>query len=157
MDGTVVNIYYYHGLQMGFCAWMVLAPLMLVAVALVGTRQYDWYNGYIARVFDSAWYWRVAIVVTIVMELLLVIESSGDAIIQMLDARMLAAGYPESYLWQSVAGMPLVALLPASAYGIIFYLTGRIAGLAKAGWLYEEKKRWEYRRCQRRERQEAMR
>lgn len=152
-EGAVVSYYYYYGTEITFNYWMVVAPVGLALVILLGLKQYDWWQGNIVRVFENIWYERFAVVVSIVILIMLMVES-GDGIIQYLDNRMAASGYSAAYAWQSVLAMPFVAMIPASIYGAMLYFVGRLAGLAKAGWLYEEKRKW---RCKRWEQRKQAR
>ena len=140
-----MSYYYYYGTEITFNCWMVVAPVGLILVILLGLRQYDWWQGNIAKVFGNAWYERFAVAMSIIIMLMLMVES-GDGIIQYLDNQMAAGGYSAAYAWQSVFEMPFVAMMLAAIYGAVLYLVGRLAGLVKAGWLYEEKRRWRSKR-----------
>ena len=141
---------YYHGLEVGFNFWMVFVGVMIGVMIVMGLKQYRRSRRQAVQVFDDRLFALVAVVAAIVLAIWLIVES-GDGIIQWLDNGISA----DAYAWQSVIGMPFMAVCAASIFAVVLYAIGWTVGLAKLGHLHKELEGWQYEQTQKEARRMA--
>lgn len=128
--GEFMNAYY-HEFAVGFNFWMVFFIVVVILMAVLGTKQYRRLRRQVVEQFSKKKLMVVAAVLALIFGCMLVVESR-DGIVQHLDNGLAANESPLI----SVLGAPLVVAFAVLIAWSVFYLTGLVAGLAKAGWLY---------------------
>ena len=134
---------YYHAFTIGFSGWMLVVPLAALVMALIGIFQYRMVggvkNGKIRKVYNDIPYKYIDIFLTIIFGVLFVVGSWRGAM-QYIDNQL---GPNDSPVWTLII-LPFVVVIGIAVFAFVMYYIGRIAALAKLGYLMERKRSAKY-------------
>ena len=109
---------YYHSFTIGFNFWMLYAPLSMLIMFWLGSKQYRRENGKIRKVYGDRLIKIISVVFAISFAAMLMSESALG-IIQVIDNSL---GADDSGAWSILFAPLLVAVVGSLFYAIISYL-----------------------------------
>ena len=128
---------YYHTFSIGFNFWMVVAPLLMVAMVVFEARSYRLFlkSLSIYRTHSDKATLMLSGLFTLLVTTMVVAESS-DGIIQIFHNGL--EKY-ESPFW-SYLGLTLVVAMVFIVYWVALFFAGKVAAYAKLGYLCEKRR-----------------